>query len=149
MPDGPATGGPVTSLPAPGNAPSGWEAEVAPDWAFFDRGSEEGVSFPATVVTRVLELRGSRSLIGRQSRSRGYYPDVDLSVAPEDRGVSRTHAMLDHPPDGMLTVTDLGSSNGTYLDDEPAPLARGVAIPLHDGSRIYVGSWTRITIRRR
>ncbi len=107
------------------------------------------MSFPATVVTRVLALRGSRSLIGRQSRSRGYYPDVDLSVTPEDRGVSRTHAMLDHPPDGTLTITDLGSSNGTYLDDELAPLARGVAVPLRDGSRIYVGSWTRITVRRR
>jgi hypothetical protein len=142
--------GPVSSpAPPPVGDPSGWSAEVVADRAFYDRGSEEDVEFPTTVVTRVVELGGTRSLIGRQSRSRGFFPDIDLSAVPEDRGVSRTHAMLDHPADGSLTITDLGSTNGTWLDDDERPLARGVAVELHDGTRIYVGSWTRITVRRR
>jgi pSer/pThr/pTyr-binding forkhead associated (FHA) protein len=100
-------------------------------------------------VTRVIELGGTRSLIGRQSRSRGYFPEIDLSATPEDRGVSRTHAILDHPADGSLTITDLGSSNGTWLDDAERPLDRGIAVELYDGARIYLGSWTRITLRRK
>jgi pSer/pThr/pTyr-binding forkhead associated (FHA) protein len=124
-------------------------AEVAPDRAFFDRGDDGAVPFPADAAPRFIQLTGTRALIGRRSRSRGIFPEIDLSVAPEDPGISRSHAVLDHPADGPLIVTDLGSANGTWVGDDQRPLVRGVPTRLDDGSRLYLGCWTRITLRTR
>ncbi|MBL8154633.1 MAG: FHA domain-containing protein [Anaerolineae bacterium] len=62
---------------------------------------------------------GDILLIGRNDfRSGGFSPDVDLGpLGGHERGVSRAHARL-HLEDGKLYVTDLYSSNGTYLHKE-------------------------------
>jgi hypothetical protein len=150
---GGAAQAPPAYVPSPGEAGRDtevrWAAEIAVDRAFFDRGGDDPALFPMGVPPRFVELTGTRTLIGRRSRSRGTFPELDLSVAPEDRGVSRAHAILDHPDGGSLTVTDLGSANGTWVGDDQRPITRGVAVPLGDGARIYVGSWTRITFRAR
>jgi pSer/pThr/pTyr-binding forkhead associated (FHA) protein len=119
------------------------------DHGYFARGDDGSVAFPTGAAARLVPLSGTRTLVGRRSRSRGINPEIDLSAPPEDRGVSRAHAQFDHPPGGRLTVTDLGSANGTWIGDEPRPLVRGVAVELADGARIYLGSWTRITLRSR
>jgi hypothetical protein len=129
-------------------------AEVVADRSFFDRSADDSadndsVSFPTDAVPRLVTLIGIRSLIGRRSRSRGIFPEIDMSVPPEDLGSSRTHAVLDHPADGSLAVTDLGSANGTWIGDDLKRLVRGVTVQLGDGASIYLGYWTRITFRRR
>jgi predicted component of type VI protein secretion system len=48
--------------------------------------------------------------------------------------------------DSGLTVTDLGSTNGTSLNGSDDRLTEGEEIPLADGDRIHVGAWTTITI---
>ena len=147
-----ATPPPPAPLPVPappGGEPAGWLAEVVPDRPFFDRGDDESGPFPADTPPRLVPLLGGRTLIGRRSRSRGIFPRIDLSLPPEDLGVSRAHALLDHGPAGPLTVTDLGSANGTWVGDDPRPLTRGVAVELTDGARLYLGSWTRITLHQR
>jgi pSer/pThr/pTyr-binding forkhead associated (FHA) protein len=121
---------------------------VAVDRSFFDRGGEDPSVFPPDAPPRFVELTGTQTLIGRRSRSRGINPEIDLSESPEDHGVSRSHAMLDHRVEESLTVTDLGSANGTWVGDDLKPLARGVAVRLGDGAQIFLGSWTRITFRK-
>jgi hypothetical protein len=119
---------------------------VAADLRYFQRGDDKTVSFPADSPPRTVVLTGTRTLVGRRSARAGLFPEIDLSAPPEDLGVSRAHALLEHPDDGRLTVTDLGSANGTRIGDGLRPAARGVAVALADGAQIYLGYWTRITL---
>ena len=57
--------------------------------------------------------------------------------------------MLERRRDGACVLRDLGSTNGTFLGDEPAPIPPHTDMPLADGDRIHVGAWTTITVRRR
>jgi pSer/pThr/pTyr-binding forkhead associated (FHA) protein len=59
------------------------------------------------------------------------------------------HAVLRRQADGSYAVLDLGSTNGTLLNDDPSPLAAGVEAPLGDGDVIRLGAWTTVTVRRR
>ena len=125
-----------------------WVAEVwiDPDW-YADQQSTDPLPSPGLPL--VVPLRHTSVLIGRASRSRGITPDIDLST---DTGVSRRHAQL--TTDGTRWwVEDLGSSNGTYvaetvgaLPKTPVPTGQKQEIP-PDG-RVYVGAWTRITVRK-
>jgi len=125
-----------------------WVAEVwiDPDWYADQRSSDP---LPSPGLPNVVPLRHTSVLIGRVSRSRGLTPDIDLST---DSGVSRRHAQL--TTDGTRWwVEDLGSSNGTYVADTvgalpktPVPAGQKKEIP-PDG-RVYLGAWTRITVRK-
>lgn len=90
------------------------------------------------------------ALIGRSSQSRDIHPEIALDG---DTGVSRRHAQLVRDGDN-LAVVDLSSTNGTYVvatedlpDHGTQPLVPGVPTALHDGDRIYVGAWSRLTVR--
>ena len=72
-------------------------------------------------------------------------PEIDLGIHPVDRGVSTQHAVIRIRGSG-LTLTDLGSTNGTSLNASDSLLANGEETPLADGDRIHVGAWTTITI---
>ncbi|MEX5634607.1 FHA domain-containing protein [Parafrankia sp. FMc2] len=124
-----------------------WEAVVEAEREYYDSGDDHRVPFPAFYPRRVFALTESQMLIGRRSESRGINPEIDLSGAPEDPGISRAHATLERMPDGTYAVRDPGSTNGTRLNDEPDPIEPGRPIPLRDGDRVYVGAWTRITVR--
>jgi pSer/pThr/pTyr-binding forkhead associated (FHA) protein len=52
--------------------------------------------------------------------------------------------MLLRSPDGGLSISDLGSANGTQLNG--VDLVPGVAAPLKDGDSIGLGAWTRIVV---
>ncbi len=127
-----------------------WEAIVTADRAQFDRLAVAGVSFPADYPERRFVLADGETRIGR---SRGHpdeqSPEIDLAGAPADPGVSRLHAMLERRSDGGVVVRDLGSTNGTMLNDNPVPIAPQTATPLADGDRVRVGAWTTITVRKR
>jgi pSer/pThr/pTyr-binding forkhead associated (FHA) protein len=45
-------------------------------------------------------------------------------------------------------VIDVGSTNGTTLNDSPEPLPPNEPTLLADGDRIHVGAWTTILITR-
>lgn len=95
----------------------------------------------------ILPLAGSRILIGRQSTSRGIFPEIDVQALTDDPAVSSRHAMFERDPEGNWTLTDLGSTNGTFLtaaaDDE---VEAGAALAITTGTAIYVGAWTRIEL---
>lgn len=78
-------------------------------------------------------------------REAGRGTEIDLGIHPADRGVSTQHAVL-RIRDSGLTVTDLGSTNGTSLNGSNDRLTEGEETPLADGDRIHVGAWTTITV---
>jgi hypothetical protein len=136
---------PVLSPPPP--APAGkWTATVAADRPWFDANKIDGVEFPAVAAERSVDLPAPQVRIGRRSTSKGTNPELDLSVPPLDPGVSHNHALLTLNIDGVWLVSDLGSTNGTYVNDETSPLTAGQSRTLNDGDRIHVGAWTTITL---
>ncbi|QIP86464.1 FHA domain-containing protein [Streptomyces sp. Tu 2975] len=135
-------------------APAGWTAVVGPDREYFmammQRSGPEatGLNLPAYSPEQHLPLTGGQITIGRRRQSTGESPDIDLSVPPEDPGVSHQHAVLVQQPDGSWAVVDQNSTNGTTLNGAEDPIQPYVPIPLNDGDRVHVGAWTTITVRR-
>jgi hypothetical protein len=132
-------------------APVVWTAVVAADREFYERvlarGGPDTVDFPQYFPERRITLRHDTTLIGRHNRDQGVDPEIDLGLQPADRGVSTQHAVLT-VRDSALSVTDLGSTNGTSLNGSEQLLANGAEVPLADGDRIHVGAWTTITISK-
>ncbi|MET8653728.1 FHA domain-containing protein [Nocardia aurea] len=128
-----------------------WVATIDADRDFYDRVvAREGpdadrVDFPTYYPQRRITLRGTDILIGKRSVSQGVQPDIDLGLAPADAGVSRTHAMLRLTP-SALTITDLGSTNGTSLNGSDDLIPADTPFPLRSGDRIHLGAWTTITL---
>ncbi|MFD7947534.1 FHA domain-containing protein [Streptomyces sp. NPDC059744] len=138
----------------PNQAPASWTAVIAPDREYFlammQRSGPEatGLNLPAYSPEQRLPLTGNQVTIGRRRHSTGESPDVDLSVPPEDPGVSHQHAVLVQQPDGSWAVVDQNSTNGTTLNGAEDPIQPYVPVPLQDGDQVHVGAWTTITIRR-
>jgi len=146
LPDSGASAPRSTDLPA-GETSS--VAVVSVDLEFFERMQFGGVEPPSEMpaVVRV-ELPPTDILVGRHSESRGTFPEVDLgSIFGEsdatDPAVSSNHCRLHRTPTGW-TVTDLGSTNGTFLGDSEQPIAPGAPVELDPGTAIHLGAWTRI-----
>jgi hypothetical protein len=82
---------------------------------------------------------GTTFRIRKQAVTIGRLPDCDLVIA--DPGASRRHARV-HAEGGDYVLTDLGSTNGTLVNDEPVRERT-----LTDGDRITIGT-TDIEFRR-
>ena len=75
-------------------------------------------------------------VLGRRSAS-DERPDVDLApYGAFPAGISRRHCQLKRTPDGV-EVSDLGSRNGTYINEEK--LEAGHMIALSNGQSIRMG----------
>jgi hypothetical protein len=115
--------------------------------AAIDAPDAEVVAFPVFCPDRRFALTGGTLLIGRRSRSRGIEPEIDLTGPPEDAGVSHSHAALMSTSDGGWAVIDLGSSNGTYINDSTTPIEPNMPVPVREGDQIHVGAWTTLTLQ--
>ncbi|MFE5940431.1 FHA domain-containing protein [Streptomyces sp. NPDC056470] len=133
---------------------AGWAAYIGPDREYFlammQRSGPEatGLNLPAYSPEKHLPLQGNQVSIGRRRHSTGESPDIDLSVPPEDPGVSHQHAVLVQQPDGSWAVVDQNSTNGTTINGAEEPIQPYVPVQLQDGDRVHVGAWTTITVRR-
>ena len=79
-----------------------------------------------TAANRAIDLASASVTLGRESRNDITIPDIN---------VSRTHAEISLSPQGAWVITDLGSTNGTYVN------GRAVASqPLNEGDHIAMGS---------
>jgi hypothetical protein len=134
-----------TSSPAP--TTGRWEALVNADPEYFERVATEEIDFPAHCPARTFALNEPEIAIGRHNPSRGVRPQIDLSGAPEDTAISHVHAILIRQDDSSYSLVDPGSSNGTTVNDDPAPIALNSPVPLADGDRIHLGAWTTITVQ--
>jgi hypothetical protein len=126
----PAPARPAPARPAPAQqAPAPPPGYPSPPPQSADRGAArpalemDGRTYPITAAVTVL--------------GRGTEADVIV----DDAGVSRRHAEV-HAEGDRLTVVDLGSTNGTYVDGEKI----SGSAHLVDGSRIRVGR-SQLTVR--
>jgi hypothetical protein len=135
--------------PAP-SAPS-WDAIVSADRAQFDRQAVSGLTFPVDYGNRRFGLLAGPNRIGRSHGAPDEeLPEIDLAAPPPvDPGISRLHAVLEAREDGTCVLRDLGSTNGTFVRDEPGPIPPHSEVPIADGDRIRLGAWTTITLRHR
>jgi hypothetical protein len=123
-----------------GSAPSGpitWQLEITIDPSLAAPESPP----PPSQRPIVIPLSKPMSLIGRTSATRANYPDVALDF---DEAVSSRHAVL-NLTSSSLTLRDIGSSNGTYVNGiEIKPM---VDIQLKPGDMFSLGHWTKITVQ--
>lgn len=59
---------------------------------------------------------------------------MDVEISIDGVGVSRRHARIDRTTEGDFTVTDLDSSNGTFVNDRRVNHAL-----LREGDRVRIG----------
>ncbi len=120
--------------PAPQPQPQA-QPRMAAETVVFAGGQQAATPMPAqaavrarlidTTNNRAYDLASARLLIGRESKN---------DIAVHDVNASRTHAELRFEPQGIWTITDLGSTNGTLVN------GREVATqPLSEGDRITIG----------
>lgn len=141
---GPAAAGPAAAGPAAGGPPARAEGAAA---AGPRVDPVVGAPKPApaspqfklvhesTGVEIRLPLADGTLVVGRP----GGDPDVDVSGFPEATVVSRKHARV-IIAGGRLQIEDLGSANGTYLNNARV---RG-PVPLADGDRLAFGQGAKV-----
>ena len=133
---------------APPRTGAEWEAVVTVDRGQFERYAPDGVAFPASAAERRFALDASRMRVGRhRGRPGEQAPEIDLAGPAGDPGISRLHAVFERAGDGRYSVRDLGSTNGTTVNDDP--VGTDAAVLLADGDRVRLGAWTTIVIRPR
>ncbi len=123
--------------------------DVAVHRAYFESVVSEGeLSFPQPPpIPQRLEVVGPEIHIGRTSQGRAIHPDLDLAALTGDPAVSSRHAVLRLDPSGTMTVTDVGSTNGTYIGSfDGTPIAPGMAHLLLPGGVVFLGAWTALTV---
>jgi pSer/pThr/pTyr-binding forkhead associated (FHA) protein len=91
---------------------------------------EELVVTAGTAAGRRLTLGDDELVIGRGVSGAGRLSD--------DHDVSRRHARVSHTADGQLTIEDLGSANGTFVNGERVRDRRVLSV----GDSIRIGSTT-------
>lgn len=83
--------------------------------------------------------------IGRTSESRGIHPHIDIAAITQDPAVSSRHAVLRAGHGAKISITDLGSTNGTVLSDpSSAQIAANEPVDLEPDTWVYLGAWTRL-----
>jgi len=75
--------------------------------------------------------------IGRADPVTGILPDIDLTPVDTNRSVSRRHAKIIHSSGEYHVLEEVGTVNGTYVNDQRIPT--GVPVALHDGDLVKIG----------
>jgi hypothetical protein len=92
------------------------------------RGGRKGQEFP---------LEDGNNLVGRWDPETGAFPEVDLDQDDPEAKISRKHALIRFEG-GKITVEDIGSLNGTYVNRQPR-LMPGNPVELKSGDEIIIG----------
>lgn len=87
---------------------------------------------PEGAVPETRQLKGGEFRIGRG-------PDNDWVLPDPERVLSKRHCVIAYRS-GSWQVADI-STNGTYLNADPAPIGSGAPRALHDGDRLRFGAY--------
>ncbi|MEU3993308.1 MULTISPECIES: FHA domain-containing protein [Streptomyces] len=88
----------------------------------------------ALLVVRRGPNAGSRFLLDSELTTAGRHPQGDIFL--DDVTVSRRHVEFRRGPDGLFTVADVGSLNGTYVNRE-----RIDSVALATGDEVQIGKF--------
>jgi len=127
----PAPEAPAPEAPAPEAAAAEAPAEAVPRFKAkvqIIRGGRKGHEFP---------LEDGNNFIGRWDPETGAFPEVDLEQDDPEAKISRKHALI-RIEGGKITVEDIGSLNGTYVNRQPR-LQPGNPVELKSGDELIVG----------
>jgi CRP-like cAMP-binding protein len=75
--------------------------------------------------------------IGRADPVTGILPDIDLTPVDVNRSVSRRHAKIIRANGEYHVLEEVGTVNGTYVNDQRIPT--GVPVTLHNGDLVKIG----------
>jgi len=92
------------------------------------RGGRKGQEFP---------LEDGKNLIGRWDPETGSFPEVDLDADDPEAKISRKHALI-LIENGKITIEDIGSLNGTYVNRQPR-LSPGSPAEIKSGDEVIIG----------
>jgi CRP-like cAMP-binding protein len=81
--------------------------------------------------------KGDETTIGRADPVTGILPDIDLTPVDLNRSVSRRHAKIIKRGNDYCVLEEIGTVNGTYVNDQRIPTGSPVAI--HNGDTIKIG----------
>jgi len=81
--------------------------------------------------------KGDETTIGRADPVTGILPDIDLTSVDANRSVSRRHAKIICSGNQYLMLEEVGTVNGTYVNEQRIPTGTPVAI--HNGDAIKIG----------
>ena len=132
VPKSEAPTGEIKPEAAPESAPSAPTAAAAgaPFKAKLSvvRGGRKGQEFP---------LEEGNNLVGRWDPETGSFPEVDLDADDPEAKISRKHALI-RIEGGKITIEDIGSLNGTYVNRQPR-LSPGSPAELKSGDEVIIG----------
>ncbi len=111
------------SAPATAAAAAPFKAKLA-----VVRGGRKGQEFP---------LEDGNNLIGRWDPETGSFPEVDLDADDPEAKISRKHALI-RIEGGKITIEDIGSLNGTYVNRQPR-LSPGSPAEIKSGDEVIIG----------
>jgi pSer/pThr/pTyr-binding forkhead associated (FHA) protein len=94
----------------------------------------------AVLIVRSGPQAGDRFALSAAETRLGRHPDSEIML--DDITVSRRHAAIEQTPEGYV-VTDAGSLNGTYVNQER--IERAV---LHHGDELQVGKFRLVLFER-
>jgi CRP-like cAMP-binding protein len=80
---------------------------------------------------------GSETTIGRADPVTGIRPDIDLAEFDANRSVSRRHAKILRAESGYAVIEEVGTVNGTFVNDQRIPT--GTPVPVRNGDRVKIG----------
>ncbi|MGA6970365.1 MAG: FHA domain-containing protein [Candidatus Binatus sp.] len=130
MPKSEAPTGEIKPEAAPEVAPTTAAAAGAPFKAKLSvvRGGRKGQEFP---------LEDGNNLVGRWDPETGSFPEVDLDADDPEAKISRKHALI-RIDGGKITIEDIGSLNGTYVNRQPR-LSPGSPAEIKSGDEVIIG----------
>ncbi|HUO03939.1 MAG TPA: FHA domain-containing protein [Candidatus Binataceae bacterium] len=100
------------------------------------RGGRKGQEFP---------LEDGNNLVGRWDPETGSFPEVDLDADDPEAKISRKHALI-RIEGSKITVEDIGSLNGTYVNRQPR-LSPGNPVEVKSGDEIIIGkTFLKLTV---
>jgi CRP-like cAMP-binding protein len=80
---------------------------------------------------------GDETTIGRADPVTGILPDIDLTPVDNNRSVSRRHAKIIKAGDEYHVLEEVGTVNGTYVNEQRIPT--GVPVTIHHGDLVKIG----------
>jgi len=89
---------------------------------------------------KTFSLGKEEAYVGRVDRVTGAVPDIDLSDEDPKRFISRRHAKIVKQEEEFLLVEEIGTVNGTFLNNQR--LATGAPVPLKNGDTLTFANIT-------